>query len=104
MSLINNIRTAFQFKELFGALITGFSGSNIVTLVLWGAIEIRQWFAEGKPTDKLDDVASSLYDNAPQALKDRYDGKGYFKEGILRLIEAMHLFHLGKEHLKAHES
>jgi hypothetical protein len=104
MSLFQNIRTAFKFRNLFGEIITAFSGSNIVVAVLQIAIQIRQWFEKGKPADKVDDIAQGIYDGTPQELKDRYDGKGYFKEGILRLIEAMHLFHLGKEHLKAHKS
>jgi hypothetical protein len=103
MSIFKNIRTAFKFKELFGALITGFSGSNIVTAVLYIAIEIRQWFADGRPSDQVDDLALAVYDNAPQGLKDRYDAKGYFKEAVLRFIEGMHLLHLGKEHIKAHQ-
>lgn len=104
MSLFQNIRSAFVFSKLFGTIITGFGGSNIVVAVLQIALQIRQWFEDGKPTDQVDDIAQGIYDGTPQEVKDRYDGKGYFKEGILRLIEAMHLFHLGKEHLKAHNN
>lgn len=104
MSFFKNIRTAFKFRDLFGALITGFNGSNIVTAILYIAIEIRQWFADGRPADQVDDLALAVYDNSPQELKDRYDAKGYFKEGILRIVEGMHLLHLGKEHIKAHKS
>jgi hypothetical protein len=102
MSPVNALRTAFKFAPLFGGLLVRFGGSNIVVAVFNIAMLIREFFAEGKKFESLDDVVVSVIEEVPQAIIDRYQ-YGYIKEGILLIAQAMEAFHKGKEAIKTND-
>ena len=100
MPLFTPLRHAFRFAPLFGRLITTFGGSNIVTAVFAIAGLIRQFFAEKREFDQLDDLGVAIIDQVPAELVERY-GADHVREAILHAARMMEQLHLGKEAIRA---
>ncbi len=93
---------AFQLAAILGAVKLGMEASNIVTTVVWGAVQIRKWYKNGHNVDSsMDDMINSILQEVPVELKQRY-GIESISQALQALAKTMNALHQGKEaNLKA---
>ena len=95
MNPLTILRTAFKFAPIFGALITQFTGSNIIVAVFQIAVLIRQWFAEGRQFTTVDELVLDVIDQVPEPIQHRYGAK-HIKQAIGHAAKMMEALHNGK--------
>lgn len=88
---------ALPLLGIFSAIRVATEASNIVTAVLWGAVQIRTWYKEGNNTNSTtEEMVETILTNVPPAMKQRY-GMDTIATALLNLANVMHVLHKGKE-------
>jgi hypothetical protein len=93
---------AIPLAGILAAIKLTTEASNIVTAVMWGAVQIRKWYKEGNATDATtEDMVQQILRDVPNEMKQRY-GLDNIAAALLNLSNVMHILHQGKEaNLKA---
>jgi CII-binding regulator of phage lambda lysogenization HflD len=87
----------FQLAAVLAAVDMTLRASNIVTTVVWGAVQIRKWYKDGHNVDaSMDDMIQSILQQVPAEMKQRY-GIDSIANALKALAQTMNALHQGKE-------